>query len=182
MFSSSRTSPQILFSLTQGAKLNLNIFPSLTSNPQEVPLLPNSVWPAAVPCFGNQLATKLVINFNAANLNLFSGPEFQRKHFGVFHRTWNEILDSDQKTTIENIWRWFMGEIKPFCRFCLLGGNTPSPPLTDKILWNPSDPPHPPACDFFLHKIWLWYTIGIQLPKVYCTQTSKHVLDLIPLG
>ena len=103
---------QILFSLTQGAKLNLNIFLSLTSNPQEVPLLPNSVWPAAVPCFGNQLATKLVINFNAANLNLFSGPEFQRKHFGVFHRTWNEILDSDQKTTIENIWRGFMGEIK----------------------------------------------------------------------
>ena len=75
------TPPPILFCLTQGAKLNLNIFLSLTSNPQEVHLLPNSVWPEAVSCFGNQLATKLVINFY--NLNLFSGPEFQRKHFSA---------------------------------------------------------------------------------------------------
>ena len=87
--------PPILFSLTQGAKLNLNIFLSLTSNPQRSLSLTSDR-------FGNQLATKLVINFYSSNLNLFSGPEFQRKHVGVFHRTLNEILDSDQKTTIEN--------------------------------------------------------------------------------
>ena len=106
LFMVRNTPPPILFCLTQGAKLNLNIFPSLTSNPQEIHLLPNSVWPEAGSCFGNQLATKLVIYF--FNLNLFLGPEFQGKHLEfsaeVLMEFWILIKRRPLKTFVGRVW------------------------------------------------------------------------------